>query len=92
MSNDDFTEVLKSLIPDYLANRKNELQELKQLLKQGKLVEIKKIGHKLAGNAGGYGLHELGQIGAKIEESQTIEEVQTNINHYENELKRLLSI
>lgn len=58
---------LEDLIPDYLENRRIELGELRSHISRNDVAKIKTIGHKLAGNAGGYGLHSLGKIGAKIE-------------------------
>lgn len=72
------------LIPDYLKNRKLELEQLKKLVEQGDLVEIKRIGHKLAGNAGSYGLFDLGEIGVKIEGIITIKDVIPLIKEYED--------
>lgn len=84
---EDLSDAIKSLLPDYLANRDKELIRLKELLMHGDLIEIKKIGHKLAGNAGSYGLTELGTIGANLEEAVNIEEAQRLINEYENLLR-----
>jgi HPt (histidine-containing phosphotransfer) domain-containing protein len=60
---------LEDLVPDYLENRRLELIDLKKLIEQKDLAKIKTIGHKLAGNAGGYGFHTLGTIGSKIEKA-----------------------
>lgn len=84
---EDLADAIKSLLPDYLANRDKELIHLKELLIHGDLIEIKKIGHKLAGNAGSYGLAELGTIGANLEEVVNIEEAHRLINEYENLLR-----
>ena len=86
-------DVIKSLLPEYLDNREAELNLLKQLVARSDLIEIKKIGHKLAGNAGSYGLSELSTIGAKIEELETIEHMDHLLNQYEsllNEYKQCL--
>lgn len=58
---------LKDLIPGYIQNRHKELEELNSLLADGDFEAIRSIGHKLKGNAGGYGLDELSLIGADIE-------------------------
>ena len=84
---EDLSSALKSLLPDYLANRDKELIRLKELVMQGDLIEIKKIGHKLAGNAGSYGLTELGNIGANLEDAVNIEQAQDLIREYEKVLR-----
>lgn len=84
------SDAIKSLLPDYLANREVELIRLKELLMQGDLIEIKKIGHKLAGNAGSYGLTELGNLGVNLEEAVKIEEAESLIREYENLLESYL--
>lgn len=80
---EDLPSALKSLLPGYLANRDKELIHLKELLTRGDLLEIKKIGHKLAGNAGSYGLTELGTVGANLEEAVNIEHARTLLKEYE---------
>lgn len=58
---------LQDLIPPYLVRRREESEQLKQLLSEGRHDEIKEIVHKLSGNAGGYGFTDLGEIAADIE-------------------------
>lgn len=71
---DQFDPVIKKLLPTYLNNRLIEIDQLKQLYKNEDLEGIKRIGHKLAGNAGSYGLDELGQMGEKFENLTTLSE------------------
>ncbi|MBH48084.1 MAG: hypothetical protein CME71_07925 [Halobacteriovorax sp.] len=80
-------EELLPLIPGYLENRSKELLELRSLVSSNDLEGIKKIGHKLAGNAGSYGLPELGAIGAKLEESVIMDNINSLLNEYESLLK-----
>lgn len=60
-------EDLKEIVPGYVENRHKEIITLNELLKDQNIIEIKVIAHKLAGNAGGYGFHELGELGADLE-------------------------
>ncbi|MDT8287000.1 MAG: Hpt domain-containing protein, partial [Elusimicrobiales bacterium] len=46
---------------------REEAAGLKALLSAGSFEEIKRIGHKLAGSGGGYGLDRLSDIGRDIE-------------------------
>lgn len=82
----ELSEILRTLLPEYLSNRQSELLRLKKLSHDGDLIEIKKIGHKLAGNAGSYGLNKLGDIGARLEESVTLDEVNSILVEYEKVL------
>lgn len=83
---DELSEILRALLPEYLNNRQSELLQLKKLSLDGDLIEIKKIGHKLAGNAGSYGLNKLGDIGVRLEESVTLDEVKNILFEYEKVL------
>jgi len=58
---------LKEIVPGYLQNRKKELSELKTLLSSNSFDQIAKIGHKLRGNAGGYGFEGLGRLADLLE-------------------------
>jgi HPt (histidine-containing phosphotransfer) domain-containing protein len=60
---------LEGIMPTFLANREKDITIFGESLEQDKFDTIKVIGHKLAGNAGSYGLPDLGAIGVKIEES-----------------------
>lgn len=81
-------EDLQDIVPGYLTNRNNELIELKKLLESKDLEGVKNIGHKLAGNAGGYGFDELGVFGRTMEDAAVnsdwniIEECIEKIEHY----------
>lgn len=58
---------LKSLIPQYLSNREEEVEKLKKLLAAEKFEEIRFIGHSLKGSGGGYGFDYLTELGAELE-------------------------
>lgn len=58
---------LEDIFPAYLEKRLEEIPALKELLASGSLDEIKKIGHKLTGSGGSYGLDRLSEVGRDIE-------------------------
>lgn len=58
---------LEEIIPTFLENRQKDISKIDQALVSMDLKAIETIAHKLAGNAGSYGLDELGEIGARLE-------------------------
>lgn len=58
---------LKDLIPNYLNNRKADLERLKQALIENDLHTINSVCHKINGHAGGYGFHGLKNQAEEIE-------------------------
>ncbi|GAB4012265.1 MAG: hypothetical protein Fur0010_07970 [Bdellovibrio sp.] len=71
---------LKDIMPTFLENRQKDLNNIQQALQNKDFKSIQVIGHKLAGNAGSYGLADLGEIGAKIEMS-AIKQDYDELNH-----------
>ena len=61
--------VLMDLIPDYLANRRKEVETLDLAIKSHDFDTIQTVGHKLKGNAGSYGFDELTRLGNILEEA-----------------------
>jgi HPt (histidine-containing phosphotransfer) domain-containing protein len=57
------------LIPQYLANRRKELDALDSAIAQGDFDLIQSIGHKLKGNAGSYGFDALTTLGDSFEQA-----------------------
>ncbi len=86
MSFNDIASEIAELIPGYLKNRKSELSTLKDHLNTQNLLDINKIGHKLAGNAGSYHCHELGKVGEKLESCNNLSEVKIILDEYEKVL------
>jgi CheY-like chemotaxis protein len=58
---------LEDLIPNYLNNRKTDLQALAESLAKGDLDTARVIGHGMKGSGGGYGFPRITEIGASIE-------------------------
>ncbi len=59
--------MFEPLIPEYLENRRKECDVLDELFAQQDWSEMEVIAHKLGGNAGTYGLLDLGNMGKKLE-------------------------
>lgn len=59
--------IVQSLLPGYLVRREAELVRLRSLLAEGRLDEIRTLGHNLSGSGGAYGLPGLTTIGRQLE-------------------------
>ena len=58
---------LSDLIPGFLKNRRKDVIMLHEALKKSDFEVVEIVGHRLRGNAGGYGFDELGLLGAQME-------------------------
>ena len=65
-------EELKALIPGYLERKKQDIQIIADALEIADFDALRVKGHTLKGSGGGYGFHELTEIGAAIEEAAKI--------------------
>ena len=61
-------EMLKDLIPGFLKNKENEIQQLNEMLEQKDFSKVKKLGHNWKGSCPSYGFHYLGELGKVFEE------------------------
>jgi hypothetical protein len=61
--------LLQPLIPDYLRNRRLDLQRLGDALARADYVALRKIGHDMYGSGGAYGLPPISELGRLIEEA-----------------------
>ena len=60
---------LEDLIPTYLANRKKELETLRQALEAADFEQIRQIGHRMRGVGTSYGFDDVTALGKLIEEA-----------------------
>jgi HPt (histidine-containing phosphotransfer) domain-containing protein len=58
---------LRHLIPRFLENRRDEIDQLRGAMARRDFEEARKIGHTLKGAGGGYGFHEITRLGGEIE-------------------------
>lgn len=59
---------LEDLIPTYLANRKKELETLRQALAAGDFEQIRQIGHRMRGVGVSYGFDDVTALGKLLED------------------------
>jgi hypothetical protein len=84
----EIESMLEELIPNYLDNRSKEVDEMKSLYGKGDLNNLAKLAHKIAGNSGSYGFHEMGTFAKEIENLCTagnqegVSDLITNIESY----------
>lgn len=62
-------EEIADLVPEFLANRRHDVEQIQQLLQAGKYGELTRLGHTMKGTGGGYGFTEISAIGKEIEEA-----------------------
>lgn len=60
---------IKDLIPDFLENRRKDIQSLQEALAHQDYDSIQGRGHKLKGMGGGYGFDAITDIGRCLEEA-----------------------
>jgi HPt (histidine-containing phosphotransfer) domain-containing protein len=77
--------ILLDLIPQYLINRRLELEALEIALAEKDYDSIQSTGHKLKGNAGSYGFYDLTELGSTLEKAgkeKDLELASTSIHDY----------
>lgn len=62
-------EELADLIPEFLENRRRDVEQITRLIQEGKYGELARLGHTMKGTGGGYGFTEISEIGQGIEEA-----------------------
>ena len=60
---------LEDLIPMSLDNRHRDVDDIRRLLREGNMGEIRRLGHSMKGSGGGYGFDEISEIGRDMEEA-----------------------
>lgn len=83
---------LEDLIPEFLENRKKDLQHLRELLEKKDWEGIRSIGHTMKGIGGGYGFDGITEIGAALEQvarEQNLSAAQELLDRLEDYLDRV---
>lgn len=62
-------EELADLIPEFLENRRRDVEQIMRLIQEGKYGELARLGHTMKGVGGSYGFTEISEIGQGIEEA-----------------------
>ena len=60
-------EYILELIPDYLADRRDEVKVLLDAVTQKDFETLQSLGHQMKGSGGGYGLDPITVIGGQLE-------------------------
>lgn len=58
---------LQDLIPQFIENRKQDIESLEALVMQNDLEAISQLAHKIKGTAAGYGFSELSELASRME-------------------------
>jgi HPt (histidine-containing phosphotransfer) domain-containing protein len=58
---------LEELIPMFIDNRYQDIEQINQLLSAGDFSEVQRLGHSMKGSGGGYGFDEITNIGSRME-------------------------
>ena len=83
---------LLDLIPEFLLERVSDLKKINEALGKNDLDIIRNIGHSMKGTGGGYGFHQITEIGAVIENAANaynIEEISRQVLILEDYLNRV---
>jgi HPt (histidine-containing phosphotransfer) domain-containing protein len=67
---------LEELIPGFLENRIKDIEILKNAAGQADFEALKSVGHSLKGVGGGYGFARITELGAGIEASAKINDLE----------------
>ena len=85
-------EDLRDLVPEFLARRKNEIQEFRTKLSSRDYSWIEHTSHKIGGVAGSYGFHKISEYGKTLEgkaQSKDGVAIEIVLEDYEKYLDRL---
>lgn len=78
---------LEEIIPQFLENRKQDIERLRRALYESDFSTVKFLGHNMKGSGSGYGFHEVSRIGLALEEAsakEETEEVQALVDELES--------
>lgn len=60
---------LRDLIPQFVENRKKDIETLTQLVEKNDLVAVSQLAHKVKGASAGYGFNQLSELAAQMEKA-----------------------
>ena len=60
---------LQDLVPQFVENRKKDIETLRELVQKDDLGAISQLAHKIKGAAAGYGFNELSELAAQMEKA-----------------------
>jgi HPt (histidine-containing phosphotransfer) domain-containing protein len=59
---------LEELIPAFMANRRKDIQKLREALAAGDFEQVRQTGHRIKGIGSSYGFHRITELGREIED------------------------
>jgi histidine phosphotransfer protein HptB len=65
---------LEDIVPIFLANRNKDLQILRDARIAQNFRTVETLGHRMKGDGGGFGFHQITEIGAAIERAAKLED------------------
>lgn len=83
---------LKTLIPDYLETKRQDLRRMRGFLESRDMAAIKETGHTMKGSGASYGFEELSALGAGLEAAASANDprrVQTLLDQLADYLKNV---
>ncbi len=60
---------LQDLVPGFLENRRKDAAALDRAAQAKDLSTVRLLGHRMKGDGGGYGFHEISKIGDALEQA-----------------------
>ena len=81
---------LEDIVPEFLANRRKDLQILRRALAEQDFKTIQMLGHRMKGDGGGYGFDRITEIGGVMELAASRHDHAT-LEQHTNELEEFLS-
>ena len=67
---------IQDLVPDFLENRRKDVETLEKALAGGDVETIRILGHTMKGAGGGYGFDAITEIGAHLEKASKEENIE----------------
>lgn len=80
---------IKSLVPEYLENRKEDIQRIIHALEKRNFSAIEDLGHKMKGSGKCYGFEKISMFGHRIEmfaKEQNIDEIKDSVGQMQDYL------
>ena len=66
---------LEDLIPGFLNNRRNDVEQIRASLRTGDYATIRLLGHSMKGAGGGYGFDPITEYGGEMEQAALQQDV-----------------
>lgn len=80
------------LIPQFLSNRREDMLAIREAIQRGDYERVRLLGHRMRGDGGSYGLKEISEIGAALEQDSRERDslaIQRSLNDLEEFLDRV---